>query len=244
MACQTIICALQLDIFLYALAGGVLPALLWMWFWLHEDNDHDEPESLLIMTFLVGMASVFFVIPLQAITLKISNDLFPWIIQTSFIVVLIWAFWEELAKYLSARWTAFKHPTFTKPIDVFIYMMTAALGFSAMENTMLLMGLLIKGHTVAVINQGAERFMGASLLHFLTSSAIALCLGLTFYASKSKKLLALCTGFAIAVVLHSLYNFFIIENDKQNTFPVLLSVWILVILLTISLERVKRIKNF
>ncbi len=244
MACTSIICALNLNIFIYALAGGVLPALLWLWFWMHEENDHHEPRSLIILTFMVGMAGIFVVFPLQQLTIYVGKIFDTGFAAGSFIAVTIWAFWEELVKYLAARFTAFRHISFVHPIDAFIYITTASLGFSALENSILLLGPLLKGDTVGALNAGAMRFMGASLLHFIASGVIALCVGLTFYASRAKKALALCAGFIIAVVLHSLFNFFIIDNDKQNTLPVFLSVWILVILLTISLERVKSIKNF
>ncbi len=244
MACTSIICALNLNVFLYALMGGILPALLWLWFWMHEENEHHEPRSLIILTFMIGMAGVFVVFPLQQLTIYVGKFFIPALTASSIIAVTVWAFWEELIKYLAARFTAFKHVSFVHPIDAFIYITTASLGFSAMENTILLLGPLLRGDTINAINAAAMRFMGASLLHFIASGSVALCIGLTFYASRAKKFLALCTGLVIAVVLHSLFNFFIINNDKENTLPVFLSVWVLVILLTISLERVKKIKNF
>ncbi|NBV28658.1 PrsW family intramembrane metalloprotease [bacterium] len=244
MACTSIICALNLNVFLYALMGGILPALLWLWFWMHEENDHHEPKSLIILTFLVGMAGVFVVFPLQQITIYFGKFFIPTFTAGTILAVTMWAFWEELIKYLAARLTAFKHISFVHPIDAFIYITTASLGFSAMENTILLLNPLLQGETVMAINAAAMRFMGASLLHFLASGIIALFIGLTFYSSRIKKFISLCTGFIIAIMLHSMFNFFIINNDKKNTLPVFLSVWVLVILLTISLERVKKIKNF
>lgn len=244
MACTSIICALKLHVFLYALMGGILPALLWLWFWMHEENDHHEPRSLIIFTFMVGMAGVFVVFPLQQLTIYFGKFFVPTFAAGGIVALTIWAFWEELTKYLAARFTAFKHASFLHPIDAFIYMTTASLGFSAMENTILLLGPLLRGEAITAINAAAMRFMGASLLHFIASGVIALCIGLTFYASKTKKFFALCAGLFIAVALHSMFNFFIINNDKENTLPVFLSVWVLVILLTISLERVKKIKNF
>lgn len=244
MACTSIICELKLHVFIYALLGGILPALLWLWFWMHEENEHHEPKSLIILTFLVGMAAVFFVFPLQQLTLYVGRLFVPTLTASAVLMVTILAFWEEFTKYLAARLTAFKSVSFVHPIDAFIYITTASLGFSAMENTIILLGPLLRGETIFAINDATMRFMGASLLHFIASGVIALFIGLTFYASRTKKFLALCAGLIIAVVLHSLFNFFIMNNDKENTLPVFLSVWVLVILLTISLERVKKIKNF
>lgn len=242
MACESINCALNLEVFLYALIGGILPALLWLWFWLNEENDHHEPRSLIILTFLVGMGSVFLVFLLQ----KLSNrlGLTFGLEEAGIVAVMIGAFWEELAKYLSAKFVALKSVFYIHPIDAFIYMTTASLGFSAMENTFYILQPLMEGKKLEVINAVALRFMGASLLHFLTSGIIAIFIGLAFYSSKMKKWVSLCAGFVIAVLLHSFFNFFIMNNDNRNTFTVFLSVWVLVVLLTISLERVKSIKNF
>jgi len=246
MACEigTIICSLNFDVFIYALLGGVLPALLWLWFWLHEDAGHREPRSLIVLTFMVGMAMVLLAAPVEKLVIVVGRLFNPSFTEGMLMAVVIWAGVEEIFKYIAARLTAFKHVAFTRPIDAFIYITTASLGFSAMENTLFLLSPLLKGDTFAAVIGGSLRFMGASLLHFLASGVIALCVGLTFYASRAKKALGLLVGLIIAVALHTLFNFFIIGNEKQHTFLVFSSVWILVIFLTISIERVKTIKNF
>jgi RsiW-degrading membrane proteinase PrsW (M82 family) len=246
MACEIIglNCSLSASIYIYALLGGVLPSLLWIWFWFHEENKHHEPKKIILMVFLAAMASTFLAVVVENGALKIGRSYIDDLSSASFVILLIWAFVEELFKYLAARLIAFRKINFIHPIDAFIYLTTASLGFSAMENAMLLIGPLFRGETLNAINAESARFMGASLLHFLTSGIIALFIGLTFYASRAKKTIGLLTGFTIAVLLHSAFNFFIINSDRQDTFLVFLSVWILVILLTISLERVKKIKKF
>lgn len=254
MACEIIglNCSLNISIYIYALIGGILPSLLWLWFWMHEEHKHHEPRKIILLTFLLGMLSVLVAIPLEKKFVSLGqmysdshmgtfSQIFS---ELSIITLIVWALIEETVKYLSARFVALKKPTFVHPIDAFIYLTTASLGFSAMENSILLISPLFRGETIGVINALSARFMGASLLHFLTSGVLALFIGLTFYASRAKKALGILIGLITAVLLHSLFNFFIINNDKQDTFSVFLSVWVLIIFLTISLERVKKIKKF
>ncbi len=246
MACQIIgsLCSFNISIYIYALIGGILPALLWLWFWFHEENDHHEPKGLIILTFLTGMATVFLAIPLQHISRNLVNTYFNNFAQAALIITIVWAGIEEFCKYISARFIALRQKYLKHPIDAFIYMTTAALGFSAMENTKYLLAPLFKGSAIETINAASGRFMGASLLHFLTCGIIALMIGMSFYASRVKKWLFVVVGYILATLLHSAYNFFIMSNERQNTFLVFLSVWVLVIMLIISLERIKAIKKF
>ena len=50
---------------LYALLGGILPALVWLAFWLREDYKHPEPRGLVFRTFIFGMIAVIIVLPFQ-----------------------------------------------------------------------------------------------------------------------------------------------------------------------------------
>ena len=50
---------------LFALFGGILPALLWLIFWLREDRLHPEPRRFILYVFLTGMLVVPFVLPLE-----------------------------------------------------------------------------------------------------------------------------------------------------------------------------------
>ena len=53
-------------ILILAFLGGIIPSLLWLWFWLkEEEKGKSEPSGLLAICFIVGMISVFFVLPLE-----------------------------------------------------------------------------------------------------------------------------------------------------------------------------------
>ena len=117
---------------LFALLGGVLPALLWLWFWLKEDKKSPEPRGLIFMSFVAGMMVVPLVIPFQQFA---ATYFFGIIALTS------WAATEEILKFLAAWLFVLRRKEMNEPIDAVIYMITIALGFSAFENALYLNNL-------------------------------------------------------------------------------------------------------
>ena len=119
--------------FLYALVAGILPALLWLWFWLKEDNLNPEPRLLIILSFLGGMLTVALVLPLQKLTLNLlDGSTLPYVNELRY---TIWAGIEEIVKLLVVYFIALRSKFLDEPVDAMIYLITAALGFAAMENT-------------------------------------------------------------------------------------------------------------
>jgi len=229
----------HIEMFVYALIGGVLPALVWLWFWMHESYRHDEPKFVITMTFLFGMVAVFAVYPLQVYLpglLHVKDS--PLLYTTTL------AFFEELVKYLAAFALAlgFKK-VFNEPIDAFIYLMTAALGFVAMENTFYILSPLINGDPFDSLITGNFRFLGASLLHVVASGVLSVFISYAFYKGKWIKLLFVTLGLIVATLLHTAFNYFIIIQ-AEDILVIFSYVWLTTILLILALERVKKIKQF
>ncbi len=230
-----------IEMFLYALLGGVLPALFWLWFWLQEEHPDHEPHGTIALTFLFGMLAVFIVYPFQKWT-----DSFPFLQAGSLALFLTWAFFEEIMKFLAAYLIALRTEIFDEPIDAFVYLMTAAVGFAAMENTLFLLAPLLNGVGIDALSgiiTGNLRFLGTSLIHVLASGTLSLFIAAAFYKSKVKKILYTGIGLITAVLLHAIFNFFIIQTEKQSIFIVFSFVWFTIILLIIILERIKAIKK-
>lgn len=227
-----------IEVFMYALIGGILPSLIWLWFWLHEEKHH-EPRSTIALTFLMGMVAVFAVYPFEQWATTV-----PYLAAGSVPLFFVWAFFEEIAKFIAAYVIAFRTPIFDEPIDAFVYLMTAALGFAAMENTLFLLTPLLNGDTLGTIVTGNLRFMGSSLLHVVSSGAASVFLAYSFYMPRAKKRLLILGGLVSAIVLHTFFNFFIIETEKQSVFVVFSFVWFTIICLILLLERIKTVKKF
>lgn len=241
-----------LTVFAYALLGGFVPGLFWLWFWMHEKHDHKEPRGTIVKVFLLGMMAVFVSYVLQR---TISTYLmgramgygvvdFENQIGANHVVTLIYVIIEEMTKFGAAYVIAFKTKVFDEPIDAFIYLMTAAVGFAAMENTLYLVQPLLSGATLETIITSHMRFIGSSILHVTSSGALSVCIGLSFCKSFWKKEAYIWIGIAIACLIHFGFNFFLTINDGSSAFLVFSSVWIVTIILILSLEKVKQNKCF
>ena len=229
-----------IETFMYALIGGVLPAVFWLWFWMHESNDHHEPKDIIFLSFIAGMIGVFVVYPLQ----KISVSLFD-LMDGNLSAIYIWAIIEEAVKFCAAWLVALRlKNVYDQPIDSFIYMMSVALGFAAMENTLFLLTPLFNGDMVASVLTGTARFMGASLLHVAASGVFSVFVGYSFYKKKLGKVSWALVGLIAAGIIHTIFNYIIVISDEQNMFIAFSFVWISIILLILSLEKVKMIKKF
>ncbi|OHA15215.1 MAG: hypothetical protein A3G52_01250 [Candidatus Taylorbacteria bacterium RIFCSPLOWO2_12_FULL_43_20] len=216
----------------FGIIGGVIPALIWLWFWLKEDP-HPEPRRLLVLSFLAGMLAVAFVIPFQ----KLADDA----ITSMFWLIVAWAAIEEILKFAAAYWAGIRRKEDDEPVDPIIYLLTAALGFAALENTLFIFNPLFDGNFTLGILTGNLRFIGATLLHIIASASIGVALGLAFYKSKTAKFLYFLIGLAVSVTLHSAFNLFIINNENNLTFTVFYFVWITIIVLLLYFEKIKNI---
>ncbi len=117
-----------------ALLGGILPAIFWLWFWLKEDSVRPEPRGLLFLLFIAGMLSVVFVIPVEKFLHEtITNQTY---------LLAGWAAVEEIMKFLAFFLLASRSRFLDEPIDYAIMMLTVALGFAALENTLFIINPL------------------------------------------------------------------------------------------------------
>ena len=217
-----------------ALAAGVLPALLWLWFWMREDRRCPEPKGLIALAFIAGMLTVFAVIPLEYLAASILSGT---------LMIAVWAALEELLKVAAAYLIVLRNKEMNEPIDAVIYMITVALGFAALENALFLLTPLRDGLIAETLLTGNFRFIGAMLLHTLSSATVGIALALTFYKRPEIKRAALIIGLVLATALHTLFNFFIIETNGEKLLTIFLFVWIGIIVVILLLEHIKHLRK-
>lgn len=221
------------EAFLWAFLGGVVPAILWLLFWLREDRNSPEPRGLILITFVFGMISVFAaLLGEKGISLLISSG--------TTLSIILWASIEEIVKFGAAYFAALRKRENDEPVDAMIYLITAALGFAALENTFFLIGPIIQGDVVQSLITGNLRFVGSSLLHVVASGTIGIFYAYAFCETGRRKKLLVGIGLVLSIILHVFFNFFILEGES-NLFVIFGFVWIGVVVLILFFERVKRI---
>lgn len=225
---------LSIQAIFFALFGGMIPACVWLWFWLREDTVHPEPKSLIALTFVAGIVSVLLVLPFQKGIYSLFED-------SLFLTFFLWAAVEELFKFGAAYIAALRNKAVDEPVDVIIYMVTAALGFAAFENTLFLINPLFSGNVIDSIITGNLRFIGTSLLHIISSASVGIFMAFAFFSDAYSKRLHLICGLSVAIILHTLFNLSIIEDNGSNTFLTFSILWISVIALLLFFEKIKRL---
>lgn len=217
---------------LIALAGGFVPVLFWLWFWLREDRANPEPRLLLALSFIAGALVVPLVLPLQQFaSSRFSGD---------FELMLTWVVIEEVLKYSVALIVVLWNKAVDEPIDAMIYMITIALGFSALENALFIFTPLMAGNILESLLTGHFRFLGATLLHVLASGTIGVAIALAFYKRRAVRILYATVGLFIAIALHAVFNFSIMDARGETVLGVFLAVWAGIIVLLLMFEKIKQ----
>jgi protease PrsW len=226
-------------VLLMAFLAGVLPALLWLAFWLLEDKKNPEPKKYIFFAFVAGMAVVMpIVLPLEKFVQ--SQALAVGYATEGILVLLFWALIEETFKFAAAYAAALHWRVFDEPLDGVVYMITAALGFAAFENMLFLASPLQAGEYLQTLITGDLRFLGATLLHVLSSATVGLCLAYAFYSKPKVRRWAAVLGVVLATVLHMAFNFFILNHGGSATFLIFLVLWLGIVGLLLFVERIKR----
>lgn len=245
-----------------ATVAGVVPTLIWLMFWLQEDRKHPEPHRLLFYTFAAGMFVVLPALLLESlvITLVPNTNLHPFLfflsdttapflrwLSVSFAVsgmavrIFLWAVIEESAKLLAAAAIVLWRKEVDEPLDYPVYLITTALGFAALENTLFIFNPVASRLITESIAVGDMRFFGATLLHIVTAATIGIAMGLAFYKGRTLKRQYLAGGLILAIALHAAFNLTIINSGGQSSLFVASLVWVIILCILLLLEKIKKI---
>jgi len=224
---------MNITLFIYALLAGLLPSLIWLFFWLREDSNA-EPRPLLIACFVGGMIAVVAAVFAEKYISEIVSD------QT--FLYSLWAAFEEIAKFVAVAVIALHSGYNDEPIDAMIYCVTVALGFAALENTLFIMGPFSGGQIAQGIITGNMRFIGATLVHVVSTATLGFCLGWAFYRGYMAKLFAVVIGLGGAIGLHAAFNLSIVTGGSADTLRAFSWIWGAVVILIILFEEVKAVR--
>lgn len=192
---------------LIALIFGLLPGFAWLVFYLSEDP-YPEPKRLIVFTFVIGIAFGFFTIGVE----QMFNGFMAGVNIAEFSIISLFglALIEEIMKFAAAHFAINRNPAFDEPIDAMIYLVVAALGFATLENIGAISNIPWQtAYIPEVFATISLRFVGATLLHSLTSGII----GYHWAVGILRRQVArhLIQGFAIAAILHTFFNYLILN---------------------------------
>ena len=224
-------------IFIIALIAGTVPSVLWLIFWLREDEHGEhEPLGLIALTFIAGMVSVVLVLPIE----KFISGL-PYSHTT---LIVLWAASEEFLKYAAFIIIMNRSPYLNEPVDYAVYLMTAGLGFAALENAMYLIHPVAVNDATVSFLTGNLRFLGSTLLHSIGCGIVGLSIGLAFFKPYGTRVLYTIVGLGAAITLHSVFNFFIMQQNGQNFLQVFGFLWVVTIILMLLFEKLRRMGSY
>lgn len=179
---------------------GFVPGIIWLFFFLQEDAHRPEPKRLIISTFFLGGLVTFLVLPLQILA-KYAL-LAGGVSDVNLFYIFSLAALEELLKFAVVFFWVLRRKEFDEPIDAMVYMVVAALGFATIENIA----------TALRATNGIElltlRFIGATLLHSLSSGIVGYYWARGIIACKQAQYVAL--GLFFGIVFHTIFNYLMI----------------------------------
>lgn len=216
----------------FAALGGVVPTFIWLWFWLTEETNHREPALLVILTFLGGAVGVPILLVLKPLVQALHLE--------SQTITLLYAFLEECVKYIIVVLIAFRSGAITRATDYTIFLVTGALGFSALENTLYLIEPIATSIDIGLILiTGNMRFLGATVLHSISAALVGVLIGLGHAGSKSQRTFYAIFGLILATGLHAVFNYFIMQDTRQSTIIAISGIWIVAVIVILLFDRLQ-----
>lgn len=220
---------------LWALVGGIIPTFLWLWFWF---NQVKKPEStgFLSLLYILGMLSIIIVFPIDTLISQSNLD------QKEYL--LAFALVEEVTKVILTAAVAFRHRMIKSPGDYTLYLVTFALGFSALENTLYLIHPISESSLSFVLFTGNLRFIGATLLHTTCVAIVGNMLGIAYYETRFMKWVHALFGLGLATGLHAIFNYFILLNTTRSIMIGLAGLWFIGIIVIVVFSRIQRFQTY
>lgn len=213
---------------IFAVVFSFLVALLWLRWFRKKDKYEKEPERLVYLAFFAGVLATVPSVLLESF-LRL-HDRGSTIILRDLSLSFLWVgIVEEFFKYLAVRLTVYRSKQFNEVMDGMVYMVSAAVGFAAVENVGYMLGF---GYAV-----GFPRAVLSYLAHISFSAILGFYMGRAKIEGRRNLILV---GFIFAVSLHWLYNSFFVLGTAESSGGFLLlglMVWVFALILTLVLVK-------
>jgi len=211
--------------YLPLLTLGILPSLIWLFYFLEKDND-PEPRLMIFMVFSLGVGGAYIASLIQYPLRNFLYSLNPFLLNEFQLALIAFfdaffaiAFLEEFVKMGAVLiiFSIFGVKNLDEPVDFIIYMITAGLGFAAMENY-----FYFSRAPLEIIRELVFlRFAITTLFHALSAGILGYFLAL---AIRKAKIILVPIGLLVATFFHTLYNLLIerMNTSQELHYPILL----------------------
>ncbi len=186
------------------LALAIAPGIAICLFIFHRDVYNREPKLTLLVSFLLGAASILPAIYIEKSFDGVFNNSIPQTAAKAFFVV---ALTEELGKFLALRYYAYRKKSFDEPLDGIVHAVIVSMGFATVEN-------------ILYVSQGGY---GTAIMRMFLSVPAHATFGVVmgyhvgrakFNKEKSMQLLAL--GLFWAVFFHGMFDMFLFWQESPD----------------------------
>lgn len=194
-----------MELILLAIAPGIAICL----FIFHRDAFNKEPKLNLLVTFILGAATVY---PAGLIETAIIDDTQNGIAQMAVRAFLLVALVEEAVKFSVLRFYSYPRKSFDEPLDGIVYGVMASMGFATLENIMY----------VLQASQSGSGYQVAFLRMFLAVPAHATFgIVMGYFAGKAKfdpanGIMWMLKGLFWAIFFHGAYDFFLFLQSSPE----------------------------
>jgi RsiW-degrading membrane proteinase PrsW (M82 family) len=197
------------------LFSAIIPALFLLWYLCSRDAN-PEPPGVVIRTFLLGALATGPIVPV-AFALEglgaAAMGMWPQALVGGFLGAAIP---EELFKFLVLRLWVWNQKDFDEPMDGIVYGAAASLGFAALENVLY---VSTGGFGVATL-----RAVTAVPGHALTGVVMGYYAGRAKFAPPHQRTGLLVQGVGAAMLLHGLYDTFLLTGSAWAAAAVLVMI--------------------
>lgn len=219
-----------MEAFLLVLAVAMAPVIFIFSLIYFFDRHDREPLKMLIITFVLGILTA---IPAVFLEVNLAEILGVGpgenVLDTLIYAMLVVAASEEGLKFLSVRVFAYRSKHFDEPYDGIMYCVAASLGFAAIEN----LGYVLEFG----IGTGILRMFTAVPGHAMMGVVMGYFVGLAKYREHKKHgARTLTIGLLAAILIHGLYDFFLMWNQD---YVALLALVVLIVAMVLSIRAIR-----
>lgn len=220
-------------IWLLQLVLAILPGILIIWYIYREDLYEKENWLPLILCFVLGMLITYPVIKMQELFYNMGWKDTGGFWTTIFSAFVLVATTEELVKYLALLLYPYQRRFFSEPLDGIVYSIYIGMGFATLENVLYAYRYDISTTIV--------RALTAVPAHATFAAIMGYYIGKAKFDDRHQKGKWLFRGLFMAVLLHGLYDFFVLQEMDESL--MILSMVILTASVLYTLELIRELQN-